>query len=99
MGWFSILICCIAALLLFKTEHTFLMILAIIAAIGCFWSWGVMHNYATEAAKRRNNYRGGFHDIMPHEAQAVPDWITRINMGFNLIGVGLLIIGIVMIFI
>jgi hypothetical protein len=74
------------------------MVLAIIAAIGCFWSWGVMHNYVTEAAKRRNNYSGGFYDIMSHEAQAVPDWITRINMGLSLIGLVLLIIGIVMIF-
>ena len=99
MGWFSILISGIAALLLFTTDHTFLMILAIISAIGCFWSLGVMHNYATETAKLRNNYSGGFYNIMPHEAQSVPDWITRTNIGFSLVGVVLLIIGIIMIFI
>lgn len=98
MGWFSVLICCIAAFLLFNTGHTYLMILAIFAAIVCLWSWGVMHNYATDYAKRRKNYTGGFYDIMPHETQAVPDWITRINMVFSLIGIVLLITGIIMIF-
>lgn len=95
MGWLSVLICCIAAYLLFKTGRTVLMIVAIIAAIGCFWSWGVMHNYATESAKRRTNYTDRFYDIMPHEAQAVPDRIARINMGFSILGVILLITGII----
>ena len=96
MGWLSVLLSGIAAFLLFKTGHTVLMILAIIATIGCFWSWGVMHNFATESAKRRRNYGGGFHDIIPQEVESVPDWIARINMGFSLIGLLLLITGIVM---
>ena len=96
MGWFSILISAIAAFLLFKAGHTVLMILAIIITIGCFWSWGVMHNFAIESAKRRRNYRGGFYDVMPQEVESVPDWITCINMGFSLIGLLLLVTGIFM---
>ena len=96
MGWLSVLLSGVAAFLLFKTGHTVLMILAIIATIGCLWSWGVMHNFATESAKRRRNYRGGFYDIMPQEAESVPDWIARINIVFSLIGLLLLITGIVM---
>jgi hypothetical protein len=96
MGWLSVLLSGIAASLLFKTGHPVLMILAIIATIGCFWSWGMMHNFATKSAKRRRNYGGGFYDIMPQEAEGVPDWIARINMGFSLIGLLLLITGIVM---
>jgi len=97
MGWLSVLLSGTAAFLLFKTGHNVLMILAIIASIGCFWSWGVMHNYATELAKRRKYYTGKFHDILPHEADAVPDWITWANMGFSLFGLILLIIGLVLI--
>ncbi|HHV61437.1 MAG TPA: hypothetical protein GXX51_02200 [Firmicutes bacterium] len=97
MGWFCVLLSGIAPFLMFKMGHTLMMIFAIIAAVGCFWSWGVMHNYATELAKRRWNYTGGFYDITPEEAQAVPDWITWINMGFTFMGVILLIIGIIMV--
>lgn len=97
MGWFSVVLSGIAALLLFKTGHTILMVIAIITAIGCFWSLGIMHNYATELAKRRPNYRGEFYDITHQEAQEVPDWISWINMAFSLLGLILLITGIVFI--
>ncbi len=95
MGWLSVLLSSIAAFLLFKTGHTALMILSVVAAVGCFWSWGVMHNYATELAKHRQNYTGGFYDITPHEAQTVPDWVSWVNMGFSLLGLILLITGII----
>ena len=96
MGWLSVLLAGLAAFLLFKAGHTVLMILAIVAAVGCFWSWGIMHNYATEAAKRRSNYTGGFYDITNREAQAVPDWISTANMLFSLAALVLLNVGIVM---
>lgn len=76
--------------------YAIFMIVAIIAAIGCFWSWGVMHNYATKFAKRRKNYKGGFYDFNLKEVEAVPDWITWINMGFSLLGIILLIGGIML---
>lgn len=96
MGWLSVLISVIAGVLLYGTGRIVLLTLAIISAIGCFWSWGVMHNYATGLAKRRKDYRGGFYDITKGEAKSVPNWITWINMGFSLLSFILLIIGIFM---
>ncbi|MCG2815231.1 MAG: hypothetical protein L6425_04775 [Candidatus Aminicenantes bacterium] len=96
MGWLSVFLSGIAAFLLFKTGHTILMILSIVAAIGSLWSWGIMHNSATELAKRRANYTGGFYDITDQEAQSVPDWINIINIVFSLVGFVLLFTGIVM---
>ena len=97
MGWLSVLLNGIAAFLFFKSGNSILMSVAIIAAIGCLWSWGVMHNYTTEFAKRRAGYSGKFFDLSDQEAQSVPDWITRVNIIFTLAGVILLIIGIVMV--
>lgn len=96
MGWLSVLLSGVAALVLFKTGHTVLMVLAIVITIGCLWSWGVMHNYATELAKRRPDYTGGFYDITGHEADRVPDWIAIVNMLFSLAGVALLITSILL---
>jgi len=96
MGWLSVLLSGGAAFLLYRTGHTVLMILAIVAAVGAFWSWGIMHNYASEAAKRRSNFTGGFYDFNITEAESVPDWITIANMLFSLAGLILLITGIVM---
>ena len=97
VGWLSVLFSGVAAFLLFKTGHTILMVIAIVSAVGCFWSWGIMHNYATEAAKRRPDYTGGFYDITHGEAEAVPDWICWVNMAFSLLGLVLVITGMVMI--
>ena len=95
MGWLSVVISGIGAFLFFKTDHTVLMVLSIITAAGCFWSWGIMHNYATEASKRRSNYTGGFYDITDQEAEHVPDWITLANMILSFAGLVLLITAIV----
>ena len=54
-----------------------------------------MHNYATELAKRRSDYSGDFYDITDREADAVPDWVTVINVLSTLCGLILLILGIV----
>ena len=97
MGWFSALLPSIAVFLFFYTGRTILMVIAIITVMGCLWSWGIMHNYATELAKRRPDYKGEFYDITEREAQNVPDWISIINILFSLVGLILLIIGIVMI--
>lgn len=96
MGWLLVLLSGIAAFLFFKTDHTILMVISIVAAIGCFWSWGIMHNYATELAKRRPNYTDGFYDITNREAEAVPDWITYVNIISSLVGLVLLIVAIVL---
>ncbi|MFC1546387.1 hypothetical protein ACFL4O_01560 [bacterium] len=95
MGWFSILLSGLATYFLYKTGNIVLMVIAIVDCLGCFWSWGVMHNYATNLAKQRKNYSGDFYDIREYEAQGVPDWITIVNMLFTLLGVALLVIGII----
>ena len=94
MGWFPVIISVIAAYLIYDTGHPVLFVIAIITVIGCFWSWGIMHNYATDLARKRSNYSGEFYDITEYEAQAVPNWIARVNMGFSALGLILLIIGV-----
>lgn len=83
MGWFGPVLGGVAALILWGMEQTVLMALAIFSSIGCFWSWGIMHNFATEVAKRRSNYTGSFSDITSKEADSVPNWIAGLNIGFT----------------
>lgn len=96
MGWLPVLVALVASGLLYDTGHPVLLTLSIVAAIGCFWSWGIMHNFATEAASRRSNYSGRFDDITEEEADSVPNWITYLNFGFSVPALLLLIAAIVM---
>ncbi len=80
MGWLGPILGGIAALILWGMDHPVLMILAALSGIGCFWSWGIMHNFATNATKQRQDYRGGFYDIAPSEADSVPNWIAGLNL-------------------
>lgn len=95
MGWLSVLLSGVAAYLLFSSGHTVLMVVAIVTAVGAFWSWGILHNYATVAARCRSDYTGDFYDFTNREAEAVPNWITIVNIGFSFLGVFLFIAGIV----
>jgi hypothetical protein len=95
MGWLSALVGIAAAVLLYGTGHEILFALAIASVAGCFWSWGIMHNYATNTAKKRSSYRGNFYDFTGQEIQSAPNWITVVNMILTLTAVGLLITGLV----
>lgn len=97
MGWLPVLLSTIAAFLLYRAGYIMLAVFAVVVVIVDFWSWGIMHNYATDVAKKRLSYRGGFYDIAASEANAVPDWITWINLITSTIGIILLIAGIVII--
>lgn len=97
MGWLSVLLSAIAAYLLYRAGHLVLFVLAILSAIGYFWSWGIMHNYATRAAGRRSSYRGGFYDIREDEAETVPDWLTWVNMAFTAAGLVLLVTAVILV--
>lgn len=97
MGWFSVLISGVAAYLLYDTGHPVLFSLAILAVVGCLWSWGIMHNYATHLASRRSNYHGGFHDITKEEAASAPDWIATVNMAFSALGLILLVTSVIIV--
>lgn len=54
-GWISVIASLIATILLYGTEHLYLFIFAILIAIACFWTFGIMHNYATNSAKARHD--------------------------------------------
>ena len=96
MGWLSVLVAIAAAVMLYGTGHEILFALfAVASAAGCFCSWGIMHNYATNAAKNRSGYRGNFYDFTEKEIQSAPNWITVVNMLLTLTAVGLLITGLV----
>ena len=91
MGWIGTAFGVVALLRLWGTGHPVPTALAVLASLGAFLSWGVMHNFATEAAKLRQGYKGGFYDITPEEALSVPDWISTVHMVFTLMGLALLI--------
>lgn len=88
---FNSIICALPIYFLYKAENDVLFYIAIIAFIAQFWSFGIMHNYATKAATQRSNYRGGFNDFTKKEALSVPDRITQMNMVASFTCYGLLI--------
>lgn len=92
MGWLGPVINVVAVFLLWD-QGGFWLISAICAGVVGFWSWGVMHNYAVEEAKRRSDYTGEFYDLTPEEAAAVPDWLAKVNFAAFAVGVVLLIVG------
>ncbi len=57
MGFVSVLASIIAYVLVYGTGHIILLPLSILAIVGCLWSWGIMHNYATNQARKRDRYR------------------------------------------
>jgi hypothetical protein len=95
MGWIFVLISGIAVFLFWKVQNSFLMISSILILIGIFWSYGIMHNYATEAAKKRYSYTGGFYDFKDEEIDAVPNWLANINMGMSFVGIILFVISLI----
>lgn len=92
MGWLGVVISAIAAYLLWDNGWLWL-----VAAVGVgvieLWSWGTMHNFATDAAKYRGSYTGRFYDITRQEADAVPNWIAMLNLVGFIAAIGLLIVG------
>ena len=95
MGWLPVVLAILAAFLTFRSGPQVVFWLAVFAAIGSLWSWGVMHNYAIEAAKFRRNFLGGFYDITPAEANTVPNWLAVINVLFAVAAAGCLVVALV----
>lgn len=93
MCWVPVAIASLAAYLLYKTDHTALMVVSTICAAGAFWSWGIMHNFAVEEAKRHRNYSGGFYDLTREEVYSVLNWLVVVNMVCLVLGVVLLVCG------
>ncbi len=94
MGWLGLVISVVAVWLLWDNGGIWLAA-AIAVGVIELWSWGVMHNHATNAAKNRSSYTGGFSDFTMREIDAVPNWLAMVNMVGFLAAIGLLIAGIV----
>lgn len=106
-GIVSILICTVAAILLYGTGHRVLFTAALVVGVLTIWSVGVMHNYASyarrgRAARLRENLAAEGRLGSDAEArlqeyehgsepQAIPNWLTIANMLLTVAGVGLLI--------
>lgn len=54
-GWISVIASLIATILLYGTGHLYLFIFAILVTVACFWTFGIMHNYAISSAKSRHD--------------------------------------------
>src|SRR3990170_1911532 len=54
-GWISVIASLIATILLYGTGHLYLFIFAILVTVACFWTFGIMHNYAISSAKARHD--------------------------------------------
>ena len=95
-GWITIGISVLAAHSFYRIDQTFLMILSIANAGLSFWSFGVMHNYASGDSKSkaeilRENMR--LEERLDEQAEerlnklarsinpsAAPSWVTSISM-------------------
>lgn len=80
MGWLSVGVAIAGAIFAYLNGDFALAWGAGALALLAFWTYGVMHNYAVESAKRRRDYAGGFADFDAADLDAVPDWIALINM-------------------
>lgn len=99
MGWFSVLIGLSACILLYLVENWLAFWIALVVTIGVFWTYGVIHNYATESAKwhaanKGEEHTGGFYDFENHDLDAIPDWLAQVNMALSIIALGFLVYGI-----
>lgn len=95
MGWLGALIGIVASVLFYREGSHALMWLALAVSAATLWSYGIMHNFAIEAAKRRPGFTGHFYDITPREADAVPNGPTRANLTATLLAVILLGVSVV----
>jgi hypothetical protein len=107
-GWINVIISAIAAYSFYRIDSMVLMAIAIANCILSFWSFGVMHNYASEARRsqanrlRQNMELEGRLDSdatkrldkfeRSVDPRAVPNWISTISMVSFLFGVILLIV-------
>ena len=92
MGWLGVLMSAVAAWLLWD-NGVLLSVSAIAVGVIQFWSWGIMHNYAVNAARNRRSYSGSFYDLSKEEVDSAPNWVTRTNMLSFVAALGLLITG------
>ena len=97
MGWLSIIAGAGAATLFFLGGYLALAGAAALVTVGAFWTYGVMHNFATDSAKRRRSYDGGFSDLSENDLNAVPNGLALLNLLASLACFGLLITAAIMV--
>jgi len=76
-------ICVIAAILLYGKQPSIIFWIAVATTVINYWSWGIMHNFFLSA-------RG--------DIDAVPDWVSALNMISTFIGIIMLVLAIILIF-
>ena len=91
MGWLPVALAAAAAWVFSSADRSGWMWVSIAVAVGCFWSYGVMHNFATRHAKMRADNEGGPNDLTERDLDAVPNRIAAANMVFSLAAVASLI--------
>ena len=91
MGWLAIVCAALAAILFKISGVSWLFWSSVIAGALAFWSYGIMHNYAVEAAKQRQDFRGDFYDITEQDADHAPNWATALNLLASLASLVLLL--------
>ena len=80
MAAFFFLVGVVACIILYAKESYGLLSFAIILTVINFWSWGIMHNFAVESAKRRpGGFSGGFFDFTNTDVDQIPDGFAWIN--------------------
>ncbi|RJP76465.1 MAG: hypothetical protein C4522_17920 [Desulfobacteraceae bacterium] len=107
-GWINIIISGIAAYSFYRIHSTVLMVLSIANCMLSFWSFGVMHNYASSTRRnkaailRKNMEAEGRLDSDAIESldriersidpHSVPNWISTISMASFVFSIVLLVI-------
>ena len=69
MGWLPVVIGAVASMIFYHLNAMIWLGVSVLLTAIDFWSWGVMHNYAIDAARERPGFRGGFYDITSSEAE------------------------------
>lgn len=59
MGWLHVAIGLVACFLLYGSEKPIAFWVAVVATAGTLWSFGIMHNFATESAKMKTRLQRG----------------------------------------
>lgn len=95
MGFLPVLASVIAGTIFYGRADTKLMWAAIVAGVFALWTLGIMHNFAVEAARRRETYKGGFGDFSVEEAGSVPNGLALANMASSLCAFILFVVAIV----
>ena len=111
-GCISLAIAVLAAIVFFFSGHWILGSVSIGVTVLCFWSNGVMHNFAYAAdAEWASNFRQNSKDAGMSDDEiesiianrpthmdidAIPDWVSSVNMVATLVAAVLLVSSIVL---